>query len=165
MVSRPSKRKSSPHKVRPEFLISACLAGIECTYKGKNNLKAPVRRLFLSSRAVAVCPEVMGGLSVPRENAEIIGGRVITSSGKDITKNCLAGSRIALRLAKRYGIRKAILKASSPSCGYGLVYDGTFSGTLTKGSGILAGLLAKNGIKVMDEKSFGQLKSLKNDKG
>ena len=151
--------------MRPEFLISACLAGINCTYKGKNNLKAPLRRLFLSSKAIAVCPEVMGGLEVPRENAEIIGGKVITSSGKDITKNCLAGSRIALRLARRYGIRKAILKANSPSCGYILIYDGTFSGTLAKGNGVLAGILVKEGIRVMTEKSFSQLKSLKNDKG
>jgi len=91
---------------------------------------------------------------VPRENAEIIGGKVITSSGKDITKNCIAGAKAILGLAKRYGIRKAILKTNSPSCGYGLIYDGTFSGTLVGRNGILAGLLVKNRIKVITEKSF-----------
>lgn len=161
MASRPSSSKTSLCKKRPEFIVSACLAGIDCTYKGKNNLIAPIRQLVLSSRAIAVCPEVLGGLSIPRDNAEILDGKVITRSGKDITSNYIAGARIALRLAKRYHIKKAILKSNSPSCGYGRIYDGTFSDTLIKGDGIMAGLLGRHRIRVITEKSFRQLKSLK----
>ena len=108
-------------------------------------------------KALAICPEVFGGLPTPRENSEIVGGdgydvlkktaRVLTASGKDVTENYVKGARIALRLAKKYDIRKAILKSMSPACGIGRIYDGTFRKVTKKGDGVLAALLSINGIK------------------
>ena len=154
MVSQPSKFK---------FLISACLAGFNCKYNGKNNLNPKIRDLFDRGSSLAVCPEVMGGLLTPRPPAEIIGGdgaavlrkkaKVINAIGKDVTKECLRGSTAVVRLAKRYGVRKAILKSNSPCCGTDRIYDGTFTCSLKPGKGILAAALIKSGVKVCSDKN------------
>ena len=155
MASRPNK---SP------ILISACLAGINCTYNANNRLNPAVRNIFLSGNCLLVCPEVMGGLPTPRTPAEIVGGdgsdvlrkkaRVITSCGKDVTREYLRGVSIALRLVKRYRVRNAILKANSPCCGTGQIYDGTFKRTLKKGDGIFASALIRRGVTVFSEKDL-----------
>ena len=149
---------------RPRFLISACLAGINCTYNAKNNLIPAMRKLFLSGDCLLVCPEVMGGLPVPRPRAEIVGGdgldvlhgkaKVINVLGKDVTGECVRGAAIALRLANKYGIKKAILKAGSPCCGKGRIYNGHFNGVLKKGSGVLTSAFMARKIKVYSEKDF-----------
>lgn len=100
---------------------------------------------------VPVCPEQLGGLPTPREMAEIKGGRVYTKSGPDVTKQYREGARETLRIAKLVGAEEAILKQKSPSCGYGQVFDGRFSGRLKAGQGITAALLKKNGLKVISE--------------
>lgn len=125
------------------FLVSACLAGVNCKYNGKNNLRTGIKKLVDDKRAIALCPEIMGGLSVPREGCEISGGdgrdvlegraRVITPSGGDLSVNIIRGSKKVLSLVKRYKISRAILKSKSPSCGRG---------------GVLSALLHKNGIKI-----------------
>jgi uncharacterized protein YbbK (DUF523 family) len=112
--------------------------------------------------ALAVCPEMLGGLSAPRESAEIIGGDgmdvlkkravVLTASGKDVTSNYIKGARKALSIAKRYGISRAILKSKSPSCGYGRIYDGMFRGNLRKGNGVLTSLLVSNNFRITKER-------------
>ena len=145
MASRPSSFK---------FLASACLAGINCTYNAGNNLDPAIRKLFLSGECLSVCPEVMGGLPVPRPPAEICGARVINAAGKDVTKECMRGTAIILRLAKRYRIRRAILKSNSPCCGKGRIYDGTFTGEVKKGNGILTSAVIRSGIKVYSEKDL-----------
>ncbi len=109
-------------------------------------------------KAIPVCPEQLGGLATPRPTAEISGGtgadvlegraEVRTSSGADVTDNFTRGAREALSIAKAAGAREAILKAKSPSCGCGLIYDGTFSGRLVEGNGVTAELLIRNGIIV-----------------
>ena len=106
----------------------------------------------------------MGGLPVPRPRAEIVGGdgldvlhgkaRVINVLGKDVTGECVCGAAIALRLAIKYGINKAVLKAGSPCCGKGRIYNGTFKGLLKKGSGILTSALIARRIKVYSEKDL-----------
>ena len=152
MDSRPIKR----------LLVSACLAGIDCTNRGKNNLNKRIEILANSGHAIALCPEVFGMLGVPRESAEIVDGdgsdvidgraRVISSSGKDLTRTFLVGARKVLEIVKRYDIEEAILKSKSPSCAVGRIYDGTFTGTLKDGDGVLTALLKRNGLKVITEK-------------
>lgn len=150
---------------RGEFIVSACLAGINCTHNGKNKLKAYIRELVENGRAVAVCPEMLGGLPVPRERCEISygdGKRVLakeatvkTLSGEDITGRMVSGARKTLAITKRLGIKRAILKSKSPSCGCGVIYDGTFKDSLRKGDGVTAALLLKHGIKIYNEKDDG----------
>lgn len=147
---------------RPSLIVSACLAGFNCTYKGKNKLKPAVRRLVERGDAIPVCPEVLGGLPIPRENSEITGGdgsdvlsgraKVITASGRDVSRMYKEGSLVILSLAKRLGIKKAVLKANSPACGYGRIYDGKFRKVLKKGDGVLASLLRRHGVKISTEK-------------
>lgn len=143
-------------------LVSACLVGINCTFRGKNNLDDKIKRLADGGRWIALCPEVFGSLGVPRENIELSGGdgndvldgkaRAMSSSGKDVTKDVIAGARKVLEIVKRYDIKEAVLKSNSPTCGVGQIYDGTFSKTLKNGDGVLAALLKRNGIKVSTEK-------------
>lgn len=104
---------------------------------------------------IPICPEQLGGLPNPREPAEIQkSGRVLTKSGKDITKNLARGAKETLEIAKKLNIKEAILKTKSPSCGSGLIYDGTFSKKAIKGDGITTALLKKNKIKVITEKEL-----------
>lgn len=132
-------------------LVSACLAGEACRYDGGATPHPLVLRLVEQGRAVPVCPEVLGGLAVPREPVELRAGRAICRRGRDVTAEFLAGSRAALRLALEHGCRRAVLKARSPSCGCGIIYDGSFSGVLITGDGVLAALLKANGFAVCTE--------------
>jgi len=133
------------------ILVSACLAGVPCRYNGENKLNKDVRQLVKDGEAIFVCPEQLGGLTTPRLPAEIINGRVIDKAGKDVTMEFRKGAEVVLELALNYKCKKAILKARSPSCGKGEIYDGSFTGTLIEGNGITAEVLLRNGIKVIDE--------------
>ena len=135
-----------------EFAVSACLCGVCCRYDGKQKCIPEIKKLYDDKRAIMVCPEVMGGMPVPREPSEIIGDRVINSSGEDNTGYFLRGAQEALELCKKYNVKKAILKQNSPSCGTNHIYDGTFSGVLIDGMGVTARLFAENGIEVTAEK-------------
>lgn len=144
-----------------QILVSACLAGRACRFDGHANPDDGVARLVAEGRAVLVCPEEDGGLGTPRPPAEIQGGdgrdvlegraRVVTRAGVDVTERYLAGARVALERARAAGAQTAILKARSPSCGKGCVYDGTFSRTLKEGEGVTAALLQKEGIEVFTD--------------
>lgn len=138
------------------ILISACLAGVNCKYDGGNNYKEKIFELVKSGKAILVCPEQLGGLSTPRVPAEIINGdngrRVVTKTGEDVTHQYERGALEVLNLAKQLGIDKAILKANSPSCGCGTIYDGTFNNVKINGNGITSELLLNNGIYVITEK-------------
>lgn len=103
---------------------------------------------------IPVCPEQLGGLSTPREAAERKRKKVMTKSGKDVAQNFERGAKETLRIAKLFGIKEAILKQRSPSCGCGQIYDGTFSGKTIKGDGVTAALLKKNDIKVISEEDL-----------
>ncbi|MBU0605562.1 MAG: DUF523 domain-containing protein [Candidatus Omnitrophica bacterium] len=162
MASRRNSSECPGRAVNRGFIVSACLAGLNCTYNGKNKLKPRIRELIKKGVAVAVCPEVLGGSSVPRERCEISGGdggqvlakkaAVKTLSGKDITATMVLGAKKTLAIAKRLGIKRAILKSNSPSCGYGMIYDGTFKDKLKKGNGVTAALLLRYSIKIYNEK-------------
>ena len=144
------------------YLISACLCGVNCKYSGKNNLKDRCLKLLRDGKAILVCPEQLGGLSTPREPAEIIGspkevlegtdGKIISISGKDVTEEFLKGAKETLKIAKAIGAKKAILKEGSPSCGCNFIYDGSFSGNKIRGKGLTAYMLEREGIKVISEK-------------
>ncbi len=133
------------------ILVSACLMGIECRYDGSGCFREEINLLKEKHHLIPVCPEIYGGLQTPREPAEIQGDSVITKSGKDVTKEYKKGALEIKKLTDFYNCSHAILKERSPSCGYGTIYDGTFSGTLIEGNGILAELLAKEGITIIGE--------------
>lgn len=138
------------------YLISSCLAGINCRYDGKNNLDEKAAALVRKGKAISVCPEVLGGLPTPRDPSEIIfeeegNKKVVTQKGKDLTAAFKQGAEKTLKIAQIVGAKKAVLQQRSPSCGWGKVYDGSFSGTLIKGSGLTAELLIANGIEVLTE--------------
>jgi len=135
-------------------LCSACLLGIKCRYDGKDALNKKVVELLKTGLLIPVCPEQLGGLPTPREPAEIVGKRVITRSGEDVTEKFMRGAEETLKIAKLLGVKEAILKQGSPSCGCGRIYNGTFSGKIVKGDGITASLLKKHGIKVITEEEL-----------
>jgi len=135
-------------------ICSACLLGIECRYDGKEKENRKIINLSRKEILIPVCPEQLGGLSTPRVPAEQKGRKVFTKSGKDVSENFKKGAEQILKITKLYGIKEAILKQRSPSCGYGQIPDGTFSGKIVKGDGVTAALLKKNGIKVISEEDL-----------
>ncbi len=137
------------------ILVSACLLGVNCQYNGESDFTKELLE-FLKNKGefITVCPEVLGGLPIPRDGAEIVANKVKTTKGNDVTKKFLEGAEKVLKFAKENNVDLAILKAKSPSCGVGMIYDGTFSRKLIAGDGITAALLRKNGIKVMTEKDL-----------
>ncbi len=137
------------------IIVSACLAGIKCRYDGTHQVDAAVLSLVREGKGIPLCPELLGGLPVPREPCEIRdtaeGRRVFTSSGADVTERFLEGAERTLRIARDAGAAAAILKSRSPSCGSKVIYDGSFSGKIIAGMGITAQLLTENGISVHSE--------------
>lgn len=133
-------------------LCSACLLGVNCKYDGKNNANKKVIALSSKKVLIPMCPEQLGGLSTPREPMELRNGKAVTVSGKDVTKQMQKGAFEALKIAKRYKIKEAILKARSPSCGFGQLK--TMSGEVIAGNGITAELLHKNGIRIASEEDL-----------
>ena len=145
--------------MREKLLISACLAGINCKFNGENNLldREILDEISKRYHLLFVCPEVFGGLSTPREPAEMKNGLVVTKTAKDVSENFINGSKICLKIAKLNGCKKAILKARSPSCGSGQIYDGSFAKRLIVGDGVAAKLLKENEILVFSEDEIGRL--------
>jgi len=139
---------------KEKILVSACLLGINCKYDGTSNKNEKILKLAKNYILIPVCPEILGGLSIPREPAERKGKRVITKSGKDVTEYFVKGAKEVLKICKILKIKKAILKQKSPSCGCGKIYDGTFSGRLIKGDGVTAKLLKRNKIKIFTEEDI-----------
>lgn len=141
------------------LLISACLLGVNCKYSGGSNaLPGDVlARLRAKYWLIPVCPETAGGLPIPREPCERRGGRVVSCSGRDCTAEYTHGAEIAVRLAARFGCTRALLKENSPSCGFGTIYDGSFSHTLVPGSGVAAEALAAHGVTVIGESRLAEL--------
>jgi uncharacterized protein YbbK (DUF523 family) len=135
-------------------LCSACLLGIRCRYDGKSKTSKKIIKLSEKETLIPVCPEQLGGLPTPREWVEQKKKKVVTVTGKDVTGNFKKGAREALKLAKLLGVKEAIFKQKSPSCGCGQIYDGTFSGKTVKGDGITTSLLKRNGIKVISEEDL-----------
>jgi len=137
------------------LVVSACLAGEPCRYDGRDNLVPEIKALVERGEAVAVCPETLGGLPTPRVPCEIQpDGRVVTRLGEDVTAQFAAGAERALALCRAHGCTGAVLKARSPSCGRGVIYDGSFTGARVPGSGVFAQLLLDAGVPVTTEEEI-----------
>lgn len=134
-----------------KVVVSACLLGCDCRYKGDNCKNAELLSLLSDCAILPVCPEQMGGLSTPRPPAERQGDRVVAATGTDVTGPYRRGAQTALYLAQLTGADFAVLKAKSPSCGKGLIYDGSFTGNKIPGNGITVELFAAAGIPVYTE--------------
>lgn len=139
---------------KERLLVSACLLGQKVRYDGGDSLSEDLLLLEDRYDLIPMCPEVLGGLPVPRPPAEILLGRVVTEAGRDVTENFEEGARIILDFCLELGIRKAVLKSKSPSCGKGRIYDGSFTRTLVPGDGVTTQLLQRHGIEVYSENNF-----------
>lgn len=146
------------------ILVSACLAGCACRFDGSASTQDALARLVSEGRAVMICPEEDGGLTTPRPPAEIVGGdghdvlagraRVVTDRGVDVTAAYVRGAETALAAARAAGASTAVLKARSPSCGKGVIYDGSFSRSTRPGDGVTVALLQENGIEVVSDLGY-----------
>ena len=140
-------------------LVSACLLGIDCAWHGGNHAGESLLSLHEVADRIPVCPEQLGGLPTPRAPQEIAGGtgedvldgrcRVLTEGGDDVTDEFLRGAEETLRIARLVGATVFIAKSRSPSCGHGMVHDGSFTGRMIAGDGVTAALLRRHGLDVM----------------
>lgn len=136
-------------KIKERILVSACLLGVNCRYDGGNNYSKEIDEFLKDYEVIPICPEIMGGLPTPRVGSERLEDKVITKDGRDVTKQYVKGAEECLFLAKKYDVKKALLKLRSPSCGHKKIYDGTFSHTVIDGNGVTAELLENNGIEII----------------
>lgn len=154
-----------------KVLISRCLLGHPVRYDG--GASGPfdlLARWQAEGRVVALCPELAGGLPTPRAPAEIPGGQggdvlggrvpVVDVTGADVTDAFVAGAEVALQLVRQHGIKVAVLKANSPSCGNLETYDGSFSGVRVAGEGVTAALLRREGVQVFSELQLAEAAAL-----
>ncbi len=137
------------------ILVSACLLGVACRYDGLAAMDSRVAALAERFALIPVCPEQLGGLATPRCSVELRQERAVTRDGTDLTEAFTLGAEQALHIARLTGARAAVLQPRSPSCGIDKVYDGTFSGTLIPGRGMLAALLAREGFALCSPDELG----------
>lgn len=145
-----------------KILISACLLGEPCRYDGKSKqISDPrIQNWQKQNRLIPVCPEVLGGLPIPRTSCERIGGKIVSANGEDCTRQFIGGANAALSAAEQHNVICCILKESSPSCGSSQIYDGTFSGRKIKGMGVAAEYLTKAGFSVFSEDELDKAEKL-----
>jgi len=136
------------------LIASACLCGIACRYNAVSVPFPELEALHAEGLVIPVCPEVLGGLSVPRSPCERRGELVLSREGEDVTEAFFLGAERTLALAREKGITMAVLKDQSPSCGSRFIYDGSFSGKILPGRGVTAALLLANGFTVYTEETF-----------
>jgi len=141
------------------IVISSCITGIKCRY----NASSSYNKKFLGSikeSYIDICPEILAGLKIPRKPCEITGGsgedvlngnaKIMDNEGFDMTDQMIAGAKKAIKICLENKVTKAYLQSKSPTCGYGKIYNGTFSSTIREGNGIFTALLIKNKIKVFE---------------
>jgi len=146
------------------MMISACLAGVNCVYDGSHNRQPHFVGLLHDAEILLFCPEVLGGMRIPHPPSEIRGGdgfavlegraRVVSKDGRDVTEFFVLGARKTLAFARKHGVTTAVMKAKSPSCGCGGIFDGTFTKTLIPGFGVTAALLKQSGIEVVSDEEY-----------
>lgn len=134
--------------------VSACLLGNNCKYNGKNNYNETVINSIKDKNIIKICPELLTGLPIPRNPVEILNNKIISKDGKDLTEIFYQGVDKAWNILRDKKIDLAVLKANSPSCGSGKIYDGTFTHKLVDGYGIFAKLLYDKGIMVISEQDL-----------
>ncbi len=133
-----------------KIAVSACLLGENCKYNGGNNYNEKVIEFVKGHEVIGICPELLGGLPVPREPAEIVDGIVRTKNGASVNEEFRLGAEAAMNIIEENDIELVILQSRSPSCGVKAIYDGTFSGNLIVGQGVFAQMLAKRNYKTVD---------------
>lgn len=141
-------------------IASACLVGQKCRYDGQASEDEHVKDLYEQGKVTPVCPEMLAGLTAPRNPCEIVGGDgggvlrggavVVDSGGIDYSAEFIAGANLTLGIAESMGAKRAYLKSKSPSCGCGTIYNGSFSGNLESGDGVTTALLKQKGIKCIE---------------
>jgi 2-amino-4-hydroxy-6-hydroxymethyldihydropteridine diphosphokinase len=143
--------KSVRVEEKQPLLISGCLLGKKISYKGGDNYNYVIDKLLRDKfNLIDTCPEVNGGLPIPRISAERLGDRVINKEGTDVTFEFNLGGETALELVKKFNIKIALFKGKSPSCGINTIYNGNFSKTLIDGNGVAAEKLLKNGVDIIE---------------
>lgn len=140
-----------------KILVSNCLLGCDCRYKGDNCRNERIIALAKEHVLIPVCPEQMGGLSTPRDPSEIVGDKLFSNKGRDVTVQYQKGANIALSIAKLNHVDFAIMKTKSPSCGKGMIYDGSFTGKMLPGNGVTVDLLLSHGFEVYTEEEIDQI--------
>ena len=130
--------------------VSACLLGENCKYNGGNNYSSKLETFLKDHRVIPICPEVLGGLPVPRDPAEIVDGVVKTKAGKSVDAEFRRGAELARAIVIENNAEMVILQSRSPSCGVKSIYDGTFSGITIPGKGVFAQMMSDCGVKVVD---------------
>lgn len=143
--------------MKQNILVSACLLGMHCRYNGTGAMQEELEQLKHKYHLIPVCPEIYGGMQTPRDPAERSGEKVLTAAGEDVTDYYKRGAEETLLLKELYECEIAILKERSPSCGYGHIYDGTFSGKIIDGYGVAAELLADKGVRILGESKIKEL--------
>ena len=139
---------------KENIIVSACLLGVNCKYNGGHNYCQKVVDLKEKYNLITICPEVDGGLQTPRIPSEVVNEKVINKDGVDVTNEYNLGAQKALDKAFKNNVQKAILKAKSPSCGCGYIYDGSFTHTLIKGDGVTTRLFKQHNIEVLTEEDL-----------
>ena len=137
-----------------KIIVSACLLGENCKYSGGNNYDPKVENFVQGREVIRVCPEVLAGLGIPRIPIEIRDGKVIRRDGVVVDAAIREAVAKILDQIRDEDIECAILKARSPTCGVHQVYDGTFSGKLVDGAGVLAQALLEAGYTIMDNEDL-----------
>ena len=149
------------------IIVSACTAGVKCRYDESHRVNKKIVKLVSEKKALPLCPEVLGGRPVPRSPVEIVGGtgddvidgiaRVKDKEGNDYTEEVIDGVEEFLKTVSRLNVKVVVMKTKSPTCGYGKIHDGTFSGILKAGNGVLAAALERRGIKIYTEDNLQDL--------
>jgi len=143
------------------YLVSACLIGVNCRYDGDNNYNHKLYEMFQKSQLYPVCPEVLGGLGIPREPCEIIKRendyKVYNKKGIDRTTEFLIGAKKTLKVADLIEVTGAIFKENSPSCGVNYIYDGSFNSNIIEGKGFTTKYLEEAGYEVYSEEELDKL--------
>ncbi|MGN1015082.1 MAG: DUF523 domain-containing protein [Butyricicoccus sp.] len=139
-----------------KVMVSACLLGENCKYNGGNNKNPDVLEFLQGKTVIPVCPEVMGGLPVPRVPVELQHGIAVNRNGENVHRQFCDGVHKAVEIAKREQIDLAILQSRSPTCGVRNIYDGTFTKQLIDGQGLLVRALIEEGFRVMDAEELAQ---------
>lgn len=140
-----------------KIIVSACLLGDKCRYDGHSNYVPLIKELKEKYEIIVICPEVNGGLSIPRIPSEIKGDRVINKKGKDVTKYFDKGVDYVMQVVKYFNIKKAVLKEKSPSCGVHKIYDGSHTGKVIEGQGWLTRKLVEFGVSIYNENEIEEL--------
>ena len=143
-----------------KLLVSACLLGVNCRYDGNNNLIKGLEELKARYNLIPVCPEILGGMAIPRKPVELKMGHVFNRDGQNFDREFLLGATESVKIARICGCHKALLQARSPSCGYGSIYDGTFTRTLVPGNGLAAALLEQAGLEIYSSDDIEKLLDL-----